>query len=396
MERIIKNLNWPAFLTVVVYPLILFGLMIGYCFTYGAGAYEILLLLAGYYGANISVGIGLHRLWSHNSYKTNKFVEFILVMLTAGTLQGPALSWASNHYKHHSFTDKDEDPHSPLKFSNKLKGFLWAHLGWMLIGEGSYKSIDRVTMVKHGRNKLLKWQLKYYWQIATFMNVVLPILIGYAIGGTWLACYGAFLFIGVGRAVQQHATFSVNSACHLFGSRKYSNGTARDVWWLAPFVLGENWHNFHHAFPSDYRNGVEWYHFDAHKWIIFLMSKVGLAWDLESTPAVRINAKMNDVNKYIIDGRKEKISVMQNKVEQLLEHLRAKLSEIEHSSLSMKNQLQNSLSEAQETLNKIAEQLHTSVQLPENSSDKLLKIVAKQLDKIEQFLYTRITSRISI
>ncbi|CAF3253695.1 unnamed protein product, partial [Rotaria sp. Silwood2] len=108
--------------------------------------------------------------------------------MSAATLQGPVLSWASNHYKHHTYTDKDLDPHSPLKFNNKILGFLWSHIGWMIIG-GSYKSIDRITMVKLGKSKILKWQLKYYWEIALFMNSIFPMMIGYLIKGTLTAAY---------------------------------------------------------------------------------------------------------------------------------------------------------------------------------------------------------------
>ncbi|WP_323738904.1 acyl-CoA desaturase [Candidatus Trichorickettsia mobilis] len=378
-----KNINLPAFFTLIIYPIILITLFIHYAANYQVGVIEITLIIVSYYGANISVGVGLHRLWSHNAFKINKFVEFILVMLSAGTLQGPALSWASNHYKHHTYTDKEEDPHSPLKFRNQVIGFLWAHIGWMLSGEGSYKSIDRLTMVKLGKNNLLKWQLKYYWQIAVFMNVILPMLIGYCIGGSLLSCYTAFLFIGIGRALQQQATFCVNSLCHFVGTKEYYKGTAGDIWWMALFLLGENWHNFHHAFPSDYRNGAKWYHFDVHKWIIFLMSKVGLAWDLDRTPEVRIQAKLNETNKYYIEWRKQQASVLQNKVDQLLEHLYVKLNELENSSICVKNQLKKSFADAQESLNKIAEQLRSSVQLPEKSSEKILKMVAEKLDNTE-------------
>lgn len=103
------------------------------------------------------------------------------------------------------------------------------------------------------------------------MNTIMPALVGYLI--------------------EQHATFSVNSLCHFVGSKKYYKGTTGDIWWMALFLLGENWHNFHHAFPLDYRNGVKWYYFDVHKWIINVMSKLGLAWNLEVTPEIRIQAK---------------------------------------------------------------------------------------------------------
>jgi len=387
MLNAIKNINLPAFFTLIIYPILLVGLAVSYFMNHDVGTFELALLICGYYGSNITVGVGLHRLWSHNAFKTNKIIEFILVMLSAGTLQGPTLSWASNHYKHHTYTDKDLDPHSPLKFKNRAIGFFWSHVGWMLIGEGSYKSIDRVTMVKLGKNKLLKWQLKYYWQLAVFMNVAVPSLIGYIIGGTMFSAYTGFLFIGLGRALQQQATFCVNSLCHFLGSKKYYKGTAGDIWWMAIFLLGENWHNFHHAFPSDYRNGAKWHHFDVHKWIIYLMSKVGLAWDLERTPAVRIQAKVNETMTHFIDGRRQQLILLQEKIEQLTANLCLKLSKLENSSASIKQQLQKSLTDLQESLSNLAKQLPSSMLLAENSSEALLNSVAKKLKTLEQTVY---------
>ncbi|MCC8369653.1 MAG: fatty acid desaturase [Rickettsia endosymbiont of Oxypoda opaca] len=383
----LSKVNKPALFTLIFYPILLAVLLVKYWLNHGIGWTEIILTISSYYIYNITVGVGLHRLWSHNAFKINKFVEFILVMLSAGTLQGPALSWASNHYKHHAHTDKDQDPHSPSKFDNKLVGFLWSHLGWMLIGEGSYKSIDRITWVKLGRNKLLKWQLKYYWQIAVFMNVIVPLFIGYLIGGTLTSAYTAFLFIGIGRALQQQATFCVNSLCHFVGSKKYYKGTAGDIWWMALFLLGENWHNYHHAFPSDYRNGVKWYHFDVHKWIIYLMSKVGLVWELDRTAKVRIQAKMQETFSYLVDGRKQQLNLMQNKVDQLIENLYLKIKELEESSILIKEQFKKSFIEIQDSLKNLAEQLHSSTQVGEKLSEKLLKMINRKISDTEQAIY---------
>ncbi|WP_425360765.1 MULTISPECIES: fatty acid desaturase [unclassified Candidatus Tisiphia] len=382
----LKRIVWSIFFVLIIYPIILSCLVVKYYASYKIGLFEISLFIAGYYGSNIAVGVGLHRLWSHHAFKTNKVVEFILVMMSAATFQGPVLSWASNHYKHHTYTDKDQDPHSPLKFENRILGFLWSHVGWMII-DGSYKSIDRVTMVKLGKNKLLRWQLKHYWQISLFMNTIVPALIGYLIGGTIISAYAGFLFIGMGRALQQHATFCVNSLCHFVGSKKYYKGTAGDIWWMALFLLGENWHNFHHAFPSDYRNGAKWYHFDVHKWIIYVMSKLGLAWNLEVTPEVRIQAKVNETSKYLIEGRKQQLSLLQDKINQLGERIYVKLNELENSSISIKVQLQKSFIEIQESLKKLAEQLHSSIQLTEESSERLLKIASKKIKDREMAIY---------
>lgn len=379
-----KNINLLAVFVLIIYPILLLAYVAHYAVQYGLGWFEISLLILGYYGANISVGVGLHRLWSHDTFKTNTFVEFILVMISAGTLQGPVLSWASNHYKHHTYTDTPQDPHTPLTFDNKIKGFLWSHIGWMLVGEGSYKSIDRLTMKKLGKKKLLRWQLKYYWKIALFMNIVLPLCIGYTIGGTLLSAYSAFIFIGLGRAIQQHATFCVNSACHFFGSKKYYQGTAGDIWWLALFLFGENWHNFHHAFPSDYRNGVKWYHLDVHKWIIYIMSKMHLAWDLKRTPKIRIQAKITKTQDYFSARNAQQLIGMQDKVLKLIERLNIQIQEIENSSEAIAKQFKRTLAEMYSSLNSIKQQINISIKLKEKSANKFVKNITKEIDKIEQ------------
>ncbi len=386
IRHMLKKISWIAFFLLVIYPFLLVFLVIKYSIDYKLDLFEIVLLITGYYGSNITVGIGLHRLWSHHSFKTNIVMEFILAMMSAATLQGPILSWASNHHKHHTYTDKGDDPHSPLKFKNRILGFIWSHIGWMII-DGSYKSVDRITMVKLGKNKLLKWQLRYYWQIALFMNTVFPALIGYLINNTVTSAYAGFLFIGMGRALQQQATFCVNSLCHFVGSKQYYKGTAGDIWWMALFLLGENWHNFHHAFPSDYRNGVKWYHLDVHKWIIYMMSKFGLAWNLEITPKVRIQAKINETSKYLIEGRKQQLNLLQDKINQLVERLCMKLIELDNSSISIKAQLKKSCIEMQESLKRLAEQLHSSIQLTEQSSERLLKIASKKIKDSEIAIY---------
>lgn len=378
-----KNLNYIATFALIIYPIILICLGISYAIGDSVGWFELILFLTGYYMANISVGLGLHRLWSHDTYKTNKYVEFILVVLSAGTLQGPALSWASNHFDHHTYTDTEKDPHTPQKYNGGFMGFLWSHMGWMLIGEGSYKSINRVTMVKLGRNKVLRWQLKYYWHIAIAMNTIVPAFVGFVFDGSALAAYAGFLFIGLGRALQQQATFFVNSLCHFVGTQKYTNGTSRDIWWLAFMLLGENWHNFHHAFPSDYRNGAKWYQTDVHKWLIYLMSKCGLAWGLKRTAKVRIDAKIAQTKDQLSELKKNKIASMQSTLNELNSMCAEKLSELENSSIEVRKKFWKSLSTAERKINKLKLQLHEYVKNYENPSDKIIDVLNKKMQRAE-------------
>ena len=337
------KLNPLVFSVLIIYPLILIGLTIWYGMTYGISSFEILLFVVGYYGANISVGLGLHRLWTHNAYKANKVVEFVLALLSAGTLQGPALVWASDHHDHHTFTDEEGDPHSALKYKSKFKGFLWAHMGWMLYSEGPVTTINKVTMVKLGRNKILRWQMKYYWHIATFMNAVLPPIVGFAFTHSIEGALAGYIFIGLARAFQQQMTFCVNSLTHFVGAKSYYNGTAGDIWWMAIFLLGENWHNFHHAFASDYRNGPKWYQLDVHKWLIAGLEKVGLATDLVRTSDVRIQAK--------IAASKQEIA----------EHVRTDLSIIEKASDIIAKAAYERLQQAEKSAETLAYKLHDKI-----------------------------------
>ncbi|MDZ5761170.1 putative acyl-CoA desaturase [Lyticum sinuosum] len=311
MENKSKKLfyNYPAIIVLIFYPILLIVLAILYSKTFGIDKKDIIIATIGYYICNITVGIGLHRLWAHGSYKVKPWVETVLMIISAGCLQGPALIWASDHKFHHSYADGENDPHTPVKYKNKLKGLLWAHIGWMLVSEHENKHIDKATMLTLGRRKILLFQLKYYWQLATFMNIIPPMILGMFIYNSYSlhAAYAGFLFVGLGRALQQQMTFCVNSVCHFKGTKEYANDSSCDVWWMAPMVLGENWHNFHHAFGRDYRNGHKWYHFDMHKWIIWGMYKLGLAWDLVITSEDRINATVIEMKKNTIKPRMESL-----------------------------------------------------------------------------------------
>ena len=390
MEQQLK-LNPLVFSVLVVLPIFLLVLAAIYISEFGLSSFEIILFIVAYYGANISIGVGMHRSWAHGAYKLNKAVEFVLVMLSAGTLQGPALVWCSDHYRHHTFTDEEGDPHSPLKYKdNPWKGFFWSHMGWMLFTTNSMK-VDKLTMTKLGRNGLLRWQMKYYWQIATFMNTLLPLMVGFFAGGmTAQAALAGLIFIGLARAFQQQATFCVNSILHFTGSRKYYSGTARDTWWMFIFLLGENWHNYHHAFPRDYRNGVKWYHLDIHKWIIFGLEKLGLVTEVVRTSEVRIQAKIAETGAVMQEQIKTKLSFVEQAASIIAEAAEARLKKAEKSAetLAAKAHKQirilhaKSLELAEEVRKKLssAESLHTSIAKKYSQQFAKIENIAKKLN----------------
>lgn len=381
-----KKIYLPAFLILIPYPIFLVCMSVWYGMKFSIGIPELCMIIISYYGSNIAIGIGMHRLWSHNSYKTNNFVHFVLAVLSAGCLQGPSLVWASDHRLHHSYADKDLDPHSPVKYKdNKLKGFLWAHLGWMLIKDDKKKHVDSITMKTLGRNPILRWQMKIYWQLAAFMNIVPPAIFGclflqeMSIG----AALSGILFFGLGRAIQQQMTFCVNSLCHFIGKKKYANDSSYDIWWLAPMLLGENWHNFHHAFGRDYRNGHKFYHFDVHKWIIWLMSKVGLAHSLVITPDVRIAAKEEEMKNVI--WRNDLVNT-KNAAEMISARIRKQVDKIDEYFKEKSNDIS------------LANLKSFGINLHEGMSKKLsmkqLNILQKKLLKID-LKASRLSSRIA-
>ena len=376
----------PLFVT-IIYPFILLILACVYSSYRPIGKFEIMSVIVSYYIFNISVGVGLHRLWSHNTFKTKKWVEFILACLTAGTLQGPILAWASDHMIHHRHTDKELDPHSALKYKNKFLGFIWSHIGWMILSDQKLKKIDKIALIKLGRNKIVLWQFKNYWKIAIFMNTVLPFLLGYFVGGTLYHAISCFIFIGIGRVLQQQATFCVNSVVHTnIGSRKYYSGTAADVWWLFFLLLGENWHNFHHAFANDYRNGHKWYHLDIHKWIIALMFRLKIADELVVTSSVRIESIQKQIAQRNTLLLKKKVDLVEKASKSIHTTALDKLGATEKSAINFANNLNynlNSLIEKARLIINFAQDLKLKSNL-ENCEERLISTLLNKYSKLEK------------
>lgn len=217
------------------------------------------------------VGItgGYHRLFAHAAYKASAPVRFFYLFFGAASVQNSALRWSADHRAHHAYTDTDRDPYSIRR------GFWWAHIGWVF-----FKDDMRRLDVVHDLQKdpLIRWQDRNYVAIAIVAAAILPACLGLL----WGDALGAFLVAGFLRlVVQWHATFAVNSLAHYVGKRPYcENSTARDSFWVALVTMGEGYHNFHHRYPLDYRNGVRWYHFDPTKWFVWTLSKTGLVSNL--------------------------------------------------------------------------------------------------------------------
>ncbi len=229
----------------------------------------------------LSITLGYHRLFSHLTFQASPIVKFLVLLFGTAAFEGSALVWVADHRRHHKFVDHDDDPY------DITKGFFHAHIGWLLFRTGPDTPLTWVRDLQ--KDRLVMWQHRFYIPLAFLVGFGMPTLIGYCYGGG-SAALGALLLAGVARIVfVHHMTFCINSLCHWIGSRPYSSKcTARDSLLMAFFTFGEGYHNFHHEFQHDYRNGVKSWQFDPTKWSIWILNKLGLASDLRTVPEDKI------------------------------------------------------------------------------------------------------------
>lgn len=261
-------------LAVVVAPI--------YFIANGITAAHWLWLLVTFSFCNLCITAGYHRLWSHRTYQAHWSLRFIFALGGAFALQNSALHWSSDHRVHHRHVDNnDKDPYSAKR------GFWFSHIGWML---RHYQSAEIYSDYSNCRDlqkeKIVMWQHKYYVPLALLMNLGIPLLLGII----YQDIIGMLLMVGAVRLVlNHHTTFFINSLAHIWGSQPYTNkNTARDNSILAVLTFGEGYHNFHHIFENDYRNGIHWWQYDPTKWLIKTCSWLKLTEKLRITPADKI------------------------------------------------------------------------------------------------------------
>ena len=238
------------------------------------------MFFGGFFITGISITLGYHRLFSHRAFKASWPVRLTTLLFGACAFEDSALDWASDHREHHKHVDQDEDPY------DISKGFLWAHIGWIFF-KLYPRPLHNVNDLK--KDPLVMWQHRHHQTIAMLMGLGGPTLVGLMYNG-WQGALGGFLIGGVARVVAvQHCTFFINSLCHTMGNRPYDSRTsARDSSIMALLTFGEGYHNYHHSFQHDYRNGVKKWQFDPTKWSIGLLAKLGLVTDLRRVSPEKI------------------------------------------------------------------------------------------------------------
>jgi stearoyl-CoA desaturase (delta-9 desaturase) len=238
----------------------------------------VFALLMWWIAESLGIGMGFHRLLTHRGYKTPKWMEYCLTVCGTLALQGGPIGWVATHRLHHQNSDKEGDPHSPRD------GGFWAHMGWILTGDSLHnKTTELLPYVPDLRkDKFMIWISKWHW-----VSLVILAVAVFIVGGWRYVMWGIFLRTVVGL----HATYLVNSATHMWGSRRFLTGDAStNNFWVAILSFGEGWHNNHHAHPQSARHGLAWYEFDLNWYGIFALRTLGLAWDVK-LPAAQNRAK---------------------------------------------------------------------------------------------------------
>ncbi len=266
-KRLPYNLTTMNYITAIVMALFHVGAIAALFFFSWTNFFVALAL--HWMAVGLGISLGYHRLHTHRGYKTSKTFEYFLAICGTLTLEGGPIFWVATHRVHHKHSDHEGDPHTPHD------GGFWAHAGWILFGDSNHN--NTAVMSKYApdlsADPFYRWLNTYH-----FMTVVVVGLVLLAIGGWPMVLWGIFLRIVFGL----HATWLVNSATHMWGTRRFATrDDSRNSWWVALLTFGEGWHNNHHAHPVSARHGLAWYEFDV-SWITLkMLNAVGIVRDLK-------------------------------------------------------------------------------------------------------------------
>jgi stearoyl-CoA desaturase (Delta-9 desaturase) len=297
MTRAAKISNVGA----VVVPFLAFLAAIVLLWNSVVGPSDLVVLAVMYLLTGFGVTIGFHRMLTHRSFQTSKPVEYAFAVLGSMSVQGPVINWVADHRKHHAHTDEEGDPHSPhvtdghgSGVRGMLHGLFHAHIGWLMTEHG------QARRTKYARDLMEDPGMRSIHR--AFVPIVLtgfalPAVLGFALtGGEIAGALTGLLWGGFVRVfLLHHVTWSINSICHVFGRRRFATDDhSTNVFWLALPSLGEAWHHNHHAFPRAAVHGLRRTELDPSGWVIGVMERLGLAWDVVRIAPERQRARLSD------------------------------------------------------------------------------------------------------
>ena len=255
-------------------------------------ATDLAILGLMYLVTAVGVTVGFHRLLTHRSFRTHPWLERTFAVAGSLSVQGSVLDWVADHRKHHAHTDEEGDPHSPhVGHGSGLRGLWHAHTGWLMEtqGQADWKRYARELYEDPAMKRIGK---SFPWLV--LVSLAVPTLLGFVLHGFTLeGALRGYIWGGLVRIFfVHHITWSINSVCHYFGSRRFAiEDRSTNVFWLALPSLGESWHHNHHAFPRSAVHGLRWYEIDLSALIIGALERLGLAWDVVRVSEERQRAK---------------------------------------------------------------------------------------------------------
>ena len=260
---------------------------------WGLGWHDIVIALVMYAIAGHGITVGFHRHFTHGSFKASRGLKVALAVAGSMAIQGPVVRWVADHRRHHAFSDRDGDPHSPWRYGETIpalaKGLWWAHTGWLF-------DVEQTPRSKYAPDLMADTDLQKVdraFPVIVAGSMLLPALVGGLWSMSWQGALTAFFWASLVRvSLLHHVTWSINSICHTIGERPFkSRDRSGNVWWLAVLSMGESWHNLHHADPTCARHGIEKGQVDSTARVIWAFEKLGWATDVRWPVAKRIDAR---------------------------------------------------------------------------------------------------------
>jgi stearoyl-CoA desaturase (delta-9 desaturase) len=228
------------------------------------------------------ITVGFHRYFTHRAFGAKRWLRLSLAVAGSMAIQGPVVQWVADHRKHHRFSDREGDPHSPWRYGRTAraltKGFFYSHVGWLFDWEKTSETRYAPELVK---DKAIR-RVSRTFPVWVALSVLVPPLVGGLWSWSWTGALSAFFWGSLVRiALLHHVTFAINSVCHITGRRPFrTKDHSRNVWWLAILSMGESWHNFHHAEPTSARHGVRMFEIDTSALLIKLMERLRWVYDV--------------------------------------------------------------------------------------------------------------------
>jgi stearoyl-CoA desaturase (delta-9 desaturase) len=283
---------WTANFLAVVVPFLAVGAAALFLWGWGLHWVDLGLLLGMYLLTGLGITVGFHRLFTHRSFEAHRITQFVLAILGSMAVQGPLFRWVALHRRHHQHSDRPGDPHSPHLHGQGIFGVvrgLWhAHLGWVFQPDpqdlGHYvKDLQQGRLLRGVNALFVLW---------VALGLLVPAALGGAITLSWVGALTGLIWGGLVRVfLVHHVTWSVNSVCHLWGTRPYNSGDeSRNNFVVGVLAMGEGWHNTHHAFPTSARHGLRWWELDFSYGVIRCLALLHLAWNVK-VPSKQAQAK---------------------------------------------------------------------------------------------------------